>query len=466
MDWDRLAADRRTAKRDRLLARYLREEVHPFSVTEARRLDDAGLDGGKVRSAEALERIRPVDPETIDGIAAVLRPTSIGLSSSPDRFSWWWATLTGRRARFVDEQVDPQFRAIHFDDHGALVVASSAADLDRLADLGRRALGLAGVRRHDAVVTLLPARGDLGFWHLALGCRRGGVATLHLGDAVAGDDVVAYAPSVLAGTAATLRRVATESSEVAASVRLLLVTERLAGDERVDLVERYPAADVRAVWSPPGVRAPWAECTAGNLHTWPDAEIVQVTDRHGRSTRGSGSIVWTPLGWRGTVALRIRTGLRGRVIDEPCGCGATSPHLDLVAGDGPDEPEVEVDERETGTGIAIVAAEDLAPADDGADDGVDPVMLADVDAELGAVLDAEEAVAAWIAEVGPGRNRSGALTVAVWLAPVRGERAALEADLRRLGRRLAVDRLVVERPSRVRERLDAADGARTVAGGW
>ena len=446
-DWDRMAADRRIAKRDRMLARYLREVVHPFSVTEARRLDDAGLRGGRLKRADDLDAVRPVDPAEVDGIAAVLRPTAAGVASSPDRFRWWWATLTGRRATFVDEEVEPRFRPIHFDDHGALVVASSAADLDRLADLGRRALGLAGVRRADAVVSVLPARGDLSFWHLTLGCRRGGVAALHLGESVPAADVASYAPTVLAGSTATLRRVATEAAadpavgDGLAGVRLVLVAERLDGEDRVELAERFPGAAIRAMWCPAGVRAPWVECTAGNLHTWPDAEVVQVLDQRDRGGRGAGSIVWSPLGWHGTVVLRLRTGLRGRLVDEPCGCGARSPRLVLVdaAADAADAADADADDVRSGNG--------------------------ELEAALAAILDAEPLVASWFAEVRDGDGR-GRPEVLVHLAPERGQRAALEADLARLGRALAVnrvvavDRVVVERPSLVNERIERSDGVR------
>lgn len=502
VDWDRLPAGRRIAKQERFLARYLREEVHPFSATEAGRLDGAGLTDGRVGSMADLDRLPPVDAAEVDGLAAVLRPTAAGLARSPDRFRWWWASATGRRAAFVDEEIEPRFRAIHFDDHGPLVVASSAADLDRLADLGRRALGRAGVGRADAVVTLLPARGDLAFWTVALGCRRGGVAAIHLGDAAAGAEVLAYAPSVVAGTAATLRRVAAEEPEVAATVGLVLVLERLAPEDRTDLAGRYPGADVRALWSPPGVRAPWAECGAGRLHTWPDAEVVQLVD---------DEVVWTPLGWRGTVVLRLRTGVRARVRDEPCPCGATSPQLDLLepVAVGGDTPGATAEDAQGGDGVVTgearahaffaedPVADEPAPGDaaapapvdpDGADEPLLDLVPADAErpdsasrrhrlaaelasppgrdgpdpaaeeARLAAVLDADPRVRAWIAEVDP---QGG---VAVRLAPVVGQRSALEADLPRLGPALGVTRLAVERPSVVRQRLEASGGARVVTG--
>ena len=68
-------------------------------------------------------------------------------------------------------------------------------------------------------------------------------------------------------------------------------------------------------------------------------------------------------------------------------------------------------------------------------------------------------VASWVAEVRHGPRRAEVL---VRLAPEPGQRAALEADLARLGTALAVNRVVVERPSLVRERLEESGGARVV----
>jgi hypothetical protein len=77
---------------------------------------------------------------------------------------------------------------------------------------------------------------------------------------------------------------------------------------------------------------------------------------------------------------------------------------------------------------------------------------------LAAVLDREPLVAAWQAEAGPGATDVEVLHV----APERGGRAALEADLARIGRATGARRLVVERPSVLGHRLEAVGGRRVV----
>jgi hypothetical protein len=423
---------------DRSLAAYVSGEVHPFCAAERARLDACGLGAGGVRSVADLVALPPVDPDEVDGLSSVLRPSAASLGRSGLRWQWHWARLTLGRAKFVEETVEPRYRTVHFEHHEGLLVASTDADLDRLGELGRRWLERAGVRRADALVSLLPAHPDLAFWQLALGCRRGGVPALHLGEDVLADDIAWFAPSVLVGRAAELARAIDEADASGAdlsSVRLVIVAgEPLGAGTRRWLVEAFRGADVLAAWAPPGVRSLWGECIGGQLHTWPDTEVVEVLDRADRRVRSgaAGRIVWTPVGWHGTVALRLRTPLLARIVEGQCpSCGDKAPRLVPPRAEALPEPE-------------------LPPVRSGRD----------LERALAGVLDAEPLVAAWQAE----RSWSPRLeeVIVLRLAPVRGGRAALEALLPELGEILDVARLVVERPSLVDERLRMHDDRRVV----
>lgn len=441
--WERTPPDRLARLQASALARYVAGEVHPLSPSQRARLDAAGL-GARVGDLSSYARLPPIAPTEVDGLDAVLRPAADGLRRSHLRRRWLAARLSLRRGRFVDEVVEPRYRPIHFDDHGSMVVAATGDDLDRLAELGRRWLEHAGLTPADAVVALLPASADLAFWQFVLGAQRGGVPTLHLGPAATPAAVAAYGPTVVVGRTAELLAVA--DGAVVAGVALDDVRAVLAvGDPSDPEFDRLGASfaaagagsvDVVPAWAPPGVRALWSGCVAPTgaivagaaargLHTWPDAELIEVVTPGTAEPAGAGragELVWSPIGWAGTAVLRLRTGVQGRLIQDPCpACGRTTPRVVPAGGLG-DE------------------------------------------AALAATLASVDGLASWVAER---RVPGGGLVVR--LAPVTGERRALEGRLDEVRERCAaalgadaVDRVVVERPSIVRRRLEAGGGVHVI----
>lgn len=441
--WERTAPDRLARLQAAALTRYIAGEVHPLSPSQRARLDAAGL-GAEIRDLGTYARLPPIAPADVDGLDAVLRPAADGLRRSHLRRRWLRARLSLRRGRFVDEVVEPRYRPIHFDDHGSMVVAATGDDLDRLAELGRRWLEHAGLTPADAVVALLPASADLAFWQFVLGAQRGGVPTLHLGPAATPAAVAAYGPTVVVGRTAELLAIA--EGAVAAGVALDDVRAVLAVGDPADpafarLGASFVAAgaasvDVVPAWAPPGVRALWSGCVAPTgaivagaaargLHTWPDAELIEVVTPGAAEPAAAGragELVWSPIGWAGTAVLRLRTGVEGRLVNDPCpACGRTTPRV-VPAGGLSDE------------------------------------------ATLAAALGSIAGLGAWVAER---RVPGGGLVVR--LAPATGERRALEASLDDVHERCAaalgadaIDRVMVERPSVVRRRLEAGGGAHVI----
>ncbi|MGH9282062.1 MAG: hypothetical protein ACRD0S_03895, partial [Acidimicrobiales bacterium] len=92
---------------------------------------------------------------------------------------------------------------------------------------------------------------------------------------------------------------------------------------------------VVSAWAPPGVRSMWWECHGGSgMHTFPDAEIVEVVDPLSGTPvppGADGEVVWTSLGWRGSVMVRMRTGVFAALDPTPCpACGEPGPRLDVI----------------------------------------------------------------------------------------------------------------------------------------
>lgn len=407
---------------DRALLRYLRNHVVPFSPYHHDVLRNHDLDG-----RDAFERLPLTElGDVTDPADLVLRPTGDTLRLSPDRelrARWWWARLRRRTGAFNRSLIEPRYKPIHW--HADTVpLAYTAADLDRLAELGRAALEMAGVTGDDVLVSLYPPSSTLGFWQIELGARRGGVPSLFLGPDVAPEEVARLRPSVLAGRPGDLVRLLQSGRDAGFSfaglTTLLVIGEPLDPGRRARLSQLAGGANggvaVVAMWAPPGVRALWTECRDGiDVHTWPTAEVVELVDPLSGAAvppGAEGEMVWTPIGWMGSVLLRLRTGVFGCIDDTACvSCGRTLPRLRVV---------------------------DTLPP-------------------FAHILDDHPGVAAWQAEL---RIQDGSEELIVFLAPAAaGHPGRL---LRELDRQLSVTQFVVLDRRGVDARLRAHDDARVI----
>ncbi|MHB8670230.1 MAG: phenylacetate--CoA ligase family protein [Acidimicrobiales bacterium] len=340
--WDRRPPNWIRAAQDRALARYVARVVYPYSSYYRPRLDAAGLGRRGVRSVANLARLPLVGAAEIsEAPDLVLRPEEAAIrrwGGPAMLLRIGAARLRGTQSYFNHRVIDPAYKPLHWHLDAGHPVGSSSEDIERVAELGRRWLEMAGVGRSDTAVSLLASGPDLGFWQFAWGCRRAGVPALHLGPEATGPMVAELTPTVLAGRAADLERLALEVPGALGSVRTALVVGPPMEPRTRDALRSSlgsPDAAVLAAWAPPMARALWAECRGtvdcgGGLHTWPDCEIVDIVDDGGRPTsrEGEGDLVWSSLGWRGTVLLRFRTGGRATLDDTRCpACGRSTPRV-------------------------------------------------------------------------------------------------------------------------------------------
>lgn len=318
---------------DKTIGRYLRDEVAAHSTSQRARLTAAS--GGAVpRTLDELERVRAITLDDVDDPASImLRPP--------------WPRGEGRRALKARKELQRRYKPVHWVVQAGVPLGSSVADLERLGRIGARWLAGSGVRADDVVLGFLPAGPHLAYWQLVLGARELGVSTFHVPPVPRFSDAARLLPTVVVGRPADLARLLTVDdgsdprTDWRSRVRVVIAAGQPLDDgvrSRLQAVLSARGAVVLWAWAPPGVRALWWECKGGiDLHTWPDAEVVQIADPlSGTSVPpgADGEIVWSALGWFGSVLVRLRTGVFGALDPGPCpACAQPGPRLQVNTGE-------------------------------------------------------------------------------------------------------------------------------------
>lgn len=340
---DLLRPARLRAEQEQQIGRYLAGEVRAYSdhyrallqgVTWPRQ--GPGLDD--------LARLPITEFDDItESAALVLRPDAERIRSDGGRGLRWRlraAEVLGYRKQFGRTRIDPVYKPVHWTVDDGLLLAYSADDVERLAEIGRRWLEATGIGPNDSLLSIVPPGPGLAFFELQLGARRAGLSALFLPDPPSVAEFAQLRPDVLAGSADDLLRLLLgargEDVDLHQLRTVLAVGAPLKERDRRLLQDLAPRAAVLQAWAPAGTRSLWFECRGGaGLHTQPGAEILEVVvppDDRPATRDQHGDLVWTALGWRGSVLVRFRTGLLGRLDTSVCSaCGRGSPRVRVPA---------------------------------------------------------------------------------------------------------------------------------------
>ena len=307
-----------TSERDDRLRRWLGTTVRSYSPALGPVLADHGIDRPRRATVDALRALPIVDVSDLgDGRRHVLEPGEEGFGRSAAlslQVRFLLADVTGNRDDFARRHIDPRFRPVLWTQEptsaGTRFVANAATDLDRLATLGRRGWATSGVRADDRVLLIDDGTAGTVHWQMLLGCRNAGIALL-VANVDDGRRLLADArPTVVAGP---VDAVVSLAAAFDSSVRAVCVD--VGDDPDLVLESDLPVA---RWWTPPAARAAWVACPGGDgFHTWPEDELVEVVD---------GSLVWSAVGWHGSVWLRVDTGVPVALHESVCPtCDRTTP---------------------------------------------------------------------------------------------------------------------------------------------
>jgi phenylacetate-coenzyme A ligase PaaK-like adenylate-forming protein len=210
-------------------------------------------------------------------------------------------------------------------------IASTRADLDTVTRAGARLWAILGLTRNDVLVSAVEPTATTE--HVALQYAALGAGAPALFPGGHPDDLAAAIrlapPTVLAVPTDYAVEILEGLAGVDSLRTVLLVgaptdAERAAATHAARRAAGGGDVAVLAIHAPAGARLLWGECreSAGKtgLHGYPDLDVLQVVDPDtGEHTTGSGELVLTQLGMRGSALLRWRTAdLVEQVTTAPC----------------------------------------------------------------------------------------------------------------------------------------------------
>ncbi|HEY5895464.1 MAG TPA: AMP-binding protein [Chthoniobacterales bacterium] len=345
------------------LRRYLRDIVLPFSPFYHEQWRREGFDPNKLRDWDDLRRIPLTLKEDLLPDSAhprksrdfILAPERSQLLHRPSTIA---ATLIiGKRN--TQRMLEREFRPILMTTTTGrsaepVSFVYTARDIARLGDAGARVMEVCGAKRDFRMLNMFPYAPHLAFWITHYAAMSYGTFMLSTGGGkVMGTDgnlraIARLEPDVLIGVPTfvyhvlhhaiqdcvqmpNLKKIVLGGEKAPPGMRrkLRAMAAEL-GAERVNVITTYAFTEAKMAWS----ECPHTpEDVSRGYHLYPDLGIIEILDPDTLEPVGEGEpgeIVFTPIGARGSVAIRYRTGdvTDGGIVWEPCpGCGRRVPRL-------------------------------------------------------------------------------------------------------------------------------------------
>jgi len=220
-------------------------------------------------------------------------------------------------------------------------------DLELLKAAGQRLFDMVGSTTEDIAINAFPYAPHLAFWQAFHATTSSGALSLQTGGGkVMGTAKIIQAVErmkatmfiVIPGYGYHLFREAAALKKDFSSLKFVMF-----GGERVnpglcvkikEFLAQVGAQDARllATYGLTEGKTAWVQCHENSgYHLYPDLEFIELVDKEGDRVKDGekGEIVYTNLGWRGSIVIRYRTGdICDGIEYNPCPyCGRTVPRL-------------------------------------------------------------------------------------------------------------------------------------------
>ncbi|MFA5030876.1 MAG: AMP-binding protein [Patescibacteria group bacterium] len=223
----------------------------------------------------------------------------------------------------------------------------TAYDLAALKETGQRLLNVSGADKNQFAINAFPYAPHLAFWLCAFAMQEVGMTSIQTGGGkiLGTKKIIDALESTKAGIATFIpgyayhvfRQSVHEKRNFSNLKTIVFGGERVSPGLREKVKELLRELgsyepNIVATYAFTEGKTAWIQCheTSG-YHLYPDMEFFEVIDKDGnRVPEGNpGELVFTSIGWRGTVVARYRTGDMTQGIEyRPCPhCGRTVPRI-------------------------------------------------------------------------------------------------------------------------------------------
>lgn len=353
---------------DKLLQRYVREYLYPFSAYYRGLFDAHGIRPEQIRGVDDLRRIPlsqkrdllPTEDDPQRFKKFILQPDPASLKQAwplSRKLPLLWQKWT-RGAASVRERLRSEFYPCFM----TFTTGRSAEpvpffysphDIKNLHTTGARLVDVMGLHSELRIANVFPYAPHLAFWQVFFAGQAAGMMALSTGGGkVMGSSgdlraMTRLRAEVLIGVPGyiyhLLRRGVQDGCDLSSIQSVVLGAERVPPgmkDKIRDLLSQMGAKDVRVfgTYGFTEARMAFAECPTqdgsySGYHLYPDLAVFEVIDPKTGEVLPEGSdgeLVFTPLQARASAVFRYRTGdlVRGGIRYEPCPhCGRTVPRI-------------------------------------------------------------------------------------------------------------------------------------------
>lgn len=364
MEWSKIShlpAEEIKERQNKVLENFMQHEL-PYSPFYRKLFEDHGIKFSDIKTTDDLQKvpfsskadIAPTDEEPAKSRGFILAPDEKLIKKYASKAKLArivWGKITGKD---VKKELEWEYKPIHIHfttGRSALPIpfTYSARDIEVLREAGERLLDTAKVSRDLVAINAFPYAPHLAFWQVYNALTKLGMTSVQTGGGkVMGTQKIMDATErfkaglivFIPGYGYHLMREAVKQKKDFSNIKIVISGGERASvglkDKVKGLLYELGAKEIRflSTYAFTEGKVAWIQChESSGYHLYPDLEYVEVIDKEGKRVKEGepGELVYTSLGWRGSIVVRYRTGDMIEGIEyEPCPhCGKTVPRVKM-----------------------------------------------------------------------------------------------------------------------------------------